>query len=78
LLDTYRLLGAAAGDDELETALLDLRGRLDQVPAEKGAKKYDVASVEVALRQIADITHEQAIVVNERAGTRTRLGTLEI
>ena len=78
LLDTYRLLGAAVGDDELETALLDLRGRLDQVPAEKGAKKYDVASVEVALRQIADITHEQAIVVNERAGTRTRLGTLEI
>lgn len=77
LLDTYRLLGAATGDDELEEALVGLRGRL-QRRADNGKAKYDVAAVEGALKDVAELTHEAAVEVAKRAGAHTRAGALEL
>jgi len=79
LLNTYNLLGSATGDDELEEALKALRDTLDQDPeAEKAASRYDTVAVETALRDLTDLTHEQAQQVAEWAGGRTRASFLEI
>lgn len=77
LLDTYQLLGAATGDEELETALVELRGRLSK-RTENGKQKYDVNGVEGQLNQIADLTHKAAVEVAKRAGANTRAGALEL
>ncbi len=80
LLDIYQLLGAAAGDDELEKALMDLRGSLVEVPKEARTQvgKYDTNSIETALSGLADLTHEAAQTVKRGLKNHTRAGALEL
>jgi len=77
LLDTYRILGAATGDAELEDSLVALRGQLQKRTAD-GKQTYDVAAVEGALKDVATLTHEAAVEVAKRAGAHTRAGALEL
>jgi hypothetical protein len=77
LLDVYRTLGAATGDEELEQALVELRGRLTK-RTENGKSKYDVNAVEGQLTRIAELTHDAAVEVKKRAGGHTRAGALEL
>jgi len=77
LLDAYRLLGAASGDDELEAALLELRARLNQRPANDNGR-YDTAAVRAALDDIATLTHDAAQAVISRANAHTRASALEL
>lgn len=78
LLDTYRLLGAAAGDDELENALVELRRKLGQQPTGENAKKYDTEAVMGALMSIAEIAHQEVAEVLDSAQAHTRAGALEL
>lgn len=78
LLDVYRLLGSATGDEALENALQTLRTVLAQRPADKAAGQYNTAAVEAALQEVADLTHEQAEEVAAWAAGRTRAGGLEM
>ena len=77
LLDTYKLLGAATGDEELELLLATLRGQLN-TRTDNGGGKYDVAAVEGALQDIAELTHDAAREVAKRAGAHTRAAALEL
>jgi len=77
LLDTYRILGAATGDAELEDALVALRGQLQKRTVD-GKQTYDVAAVEGALKDVATLTHEAAVEVAKRVGAHTRAGSLEL
>lgn len=77
LLETYRLLGAATGDDELATGLAELQGSLDMPSSEKGIK-YNTGAVESALTDLITLTHEAAKEVSTRMGAHTRAGALEI
>jgi hypothetical protein len=78
LLDLYRLLGAAAGDDELETSLLELRHQLAQRPADEKAGRYDTDAVLTALNDVADLTHDAAKGIIHTLGAHTRAGALEL
>jgi hypothetical protein len=76
LLDLYHLLGAAAGDADLEEALVELRSRLDHRPVDGG--RYDTGAVESALSDIARLTHDAALDVARSASAHTRAGALMI
>jgi len=78
LLDTYRLLGAATGDDELEDALGELHDHLNGSAPLDGETKYNTGDVVGALKEIAELTHEAAQTVAQRAGAHTRAGALEL
>jgi len=78
LLDLYRLLGAATDDAQLESALYELRSRLNQRPANDSTTKYDTAAVQSALTDIATLTHDAAQTVIARASAHTRASALEL
>jgi hypothetical protein len=78
LLDAYRLLGAAAGDDDLENALVELQRRLGQRPTGENAPKYDTDAVMGALEDIAEVAHSEIAGLVDDANAHTRAGALEL
>jgi hypothetical protein len=76
LLDTFQLLNAH-GDNELATALQELRSRLPETGTTEGAR-YDTRAVLAQLDAISDMTHEAALDVTQRLAATTRSGALEM
>ena len=76
LVEVFQLLNAH-GDEELEQALGELRGRLTKQPASKGKGSYDTQAVLQQLETIKDITHQASVEVARRAATPTRARALE-
>jgi len=80
LVETFQLLNAH-GDEALESALGELKGRLAQRPAVEQGKKttrYDTQAVLGQLNKIKTLTHQAAADVAQRAARPTRARALEL